>query len=90
MPHEKIYHDEPTSGYGFGREDLTVSWDPLRSVAVSIDVGKPFSFRTGRQQDAPVEDAIYHELFINLDRAEINRMIKALRRARDSAFGRDE
>jgi len=27
---------------------------------------------------------------MSLDRAEINRLIKALRRARDAAYGRDE
>lgn len=37
-----------------------------------------------------VECGIFDSLWANLDRREINELIRVLRRARDSAFGRDE
>jgi hypothetical protein len=90
MPNEKIHRtttgtNVPASDNGIPavvsmRECLTVSWLPDCEVQVGVE----FECLSGTQGDAP------HSAWMNLNRHEINRVIKALRRARDSAYGRDE
>lgn len=62
------------------REAITVSWLADADVNVCVE-HEPLQGVEGEEPWAAA---------ITLDRAEINRVIKALRRARDSAYGRDE
>lgn len=72
-------------------ESVTIAWYPDRSeVQLGIDLGKPFVFAEDVASAPGEEIANYTSLHMDLSRHEINRMIKALRRARDAAYGRDE
>lgn len=90
MPSEKIYRtitateipsqpDLAPSPVTY-RETLEVKWLPDREVSVSIE-HEPLQGLPGEEPWAAA---------MTLDRGEINRLIKALRRARDTAYGRDE
>lgn len=62
------------------RESVTVSWLPNGDVNLCIE----HENLQGLEGEEPWAAGM------TLDRAEINRLIKALRRARDAAYGRDE
>lgn len=82
MPRERI-HDE-SHAY-----DVDVSWKPDNYVQVGTRTRDDKSLAqhlNGNGQTA--ED--FTGLYGTFDRAGINRLIRALRRARDSVFGRDE
>jgi hypothetical protein len=66
------------------RECVTVQWLPDRDVSVGIELQ---SVSTNDPSSPAVDE---HSAWMTLSRAEINRLIKALRRARDAAYGRDE
>lgn len=93
MPNEKIKHvdmgHDVATGDGFERHTVaTVHWYPERDVLLEVDSsGDPIGFvdEKGRIIGEP-----FGSLAIPLNRSEINRLIKALRRARDAAYGRDE
>lgn len=91
MPNEKIHRtvtgtEVPADGISntmtlrefTTRECLTVSWLPLGDVQVGVEL-TPDVFGVPE-----------HSAWMSLNRYEINRLIKALRRARDAAYGRDE
>ena len=93
MPNEKIHRTVtgtllPATGAAQGtaptivepRERLTVQWLPLGDVQVGVEL-EPMQGEPGVGE---------HAAWMSLNRAEINRLIKALRRARDAAYGRDE
>lgn len=80
MPNEKVYRMEDDT-----RREVAVVWRD-GSVDIGVDRGEPFRFLA-----MPVDvDEEFTGLWMTLDRHEINRLIKALRRARDAAYGRDE
>jgi hypothetical protein len=99
MPNEKIKHT--VSGYdvkpdgsvdtrsGYTRTTTaTVHWYPDREVLLEVDSsGDDLKFIDSKGESIGEP---FGSLAIPLDRAEINRLIKALRRARDAAYGRDE
>jgi len=66
---------EASSGPGA----VLVGWHPAPTGGVQVAV----------KDDRNSTDG-HAELFVDLDRADINRLIKLLRKARDSAYGRDE
>jgi len=99
MPNEKIKHVE--SGYTLPSEPggnvtpfdrtttATVHWYPDQEVVLEVDAsGERMKF-LGSDAGNPIGEP-FGSLAIPLARAEINRLIKALRRARDAAYGRDE
>lgn len=62
-----------------------VSWKADSHVQVAtVNLESPFEF-TGENADAGKFEGWY----VTLDREGINRMIRALRKARDAAFGSD-
>ncbi len=73
-------------------ELVQVTWEPDRHVQLGIDLGKEFAFTADTDAAVGPEDEIpvFTALWFDLSRPEINRLIKALRRARDAAYGRDE
>ena len=82
MPKEKIYDE--ASMY-----DAEVTWEPDKYVQVGISTHDGRSLAehlTGGGEDP----ATFTGLWGTFDRASLNRLIRCLRRARDSAFGRDE
>jgi hypothetical protein len=78
MPRETIYRSTvQDSPY----QALTIGWytaDQGGSVTVGIR-------ETGKSEESPDNG-----VFTDLTRDQINKTIKVLRRARDSAYGRDE
>jgi len=75
---------------------LDITWNRSGWVQVSIDFERAQWKRIVEEQDryeaelgenAPMSQAIYTDV---LTRAEINNMIKVLRKARDQAYGADE
>lgn len=98
MPNEKIYRSVPTFEVvgppggpfetvegGSRTEMVEVAWYPDQNVQIGIDLGREFHFTDDEVDRTPVAS-----LWMDLSRHEINRLIKALRRARDAAYGRDE
>lgn len=85
MPKEIVY--DQAAMY-----DAAVQWEQNRYVQVGVvthDGATLASRLTGEHIDAE-EAAQFIGVWGTLDREGCNRMIRALRRARDQAFGRDE
>lgn len=90
MPNEKIHRtitapsidvDGTNTGDGVSyRETVTVQWMPDCDVNLTVE-SEPLAGLPGEKAWAAG---------MTLSRQEINRLIKALRRARDAAYGRDE
>lgn len=82
MPKEKIY--DVASMY-----DLEVGWEPGKYVQVGIEShdGRSLAEHLSAGGQSPAD---FTGLWGTYDREGLNRLIRALRRARDSAFGRDE
>lgn len=80
MPKEVIYDDS-------AMYDAVVGWEPDKYVQVGVQAHNQhnITITAGEQQQASFES-----LWGTFNRTGINRLIKALRRARDSAYGRDE
>ncbi len=102
MPAEKIHR---TRQYAWSRTDadgkgvggtveqtqtVTVAWGQGDQVNIGVDGGQPFWYADDNLNHQGEDAEPYTALWMSLDRAEINRLIKALRRARDAAYGRDE
>lgn len=97
MPRERTYdtvgHDPDNPGQG-----VEVSWWPEREgIAGHVQLGTG-AFETRdpsviASREAPDGDDMtqipQERRFVTLDRAGINRVIRTLRRARDSAYGAD-
>ena len=89
MPKEVIY-DEATM------YDVVVGWEADKYVQLGIEThsGRPIVQMLGDgdgDKPLPLEAlADFTGLWGTFDRAGINRLIRALRRARDQAYGRDE
>lgn len=82
MPKETM-HDEATL------YDVTVGWETNKYVQVGLQThdGRPI---VDHLTETPGETAEFRSLWGTLDRAGCNRLIRAVRRARDQAYGRDE
>ncbi|MEU1761293.1 hypothetical protein [Micromonospora sp. NPDC005652] len=81
MPKETIY--DQVSLY-----DLEVGWEADRWVQVGIKThdGRSIAEHLTGEGETPAD---FRGLWGSYDRAGINRLIRILRRARDSAFGAD-
>ncbi len=93
IPKEKIYD-------GCELFDIEVGWGHGHDVQLGITThdGRTLAEwlagqdRTPLDPDAPEGSLLpgFSSLWASLDRSGVNRLIKALRKARDDAFGRDE
>ncbi len=94
MPKEKIYDQSELF-------NIEVGWSPDRDVQVGISThdGRSIAdWLAGQEEHVPPghPDAVgaklpsFQSLWASLDRAGCNRLIRTLRRARDSAYGSDE
>ncbi len=84
MPKELIYSAETLAGDPKAVvEHIAVGWTKDRSVQLGVVQGPPVSITINGEPADP-------GLWMDLDRAAINRLSVSLRKARDSAFGRDE
>lgn len=98
MPNEKIRHTEHGSTVELDGPDApydrtttaTVHWYQGQQVVLEIDASGDMLKYVSATGEVLMDGAMFDSLAIPLDRAEINRLIKALRRARDAAYGRDE
>lgn len=95
MPKEIVYGSQPV----FGDESaatslLEVSWSKEAEyvqIGSRIVHGADHSDYVPTDQERPDAAGVpISGLFMSLDRAQINKLIRDLRRARDQAFGRDE
>ncbi|MBQ1047868.1 hypothetical protein KBX50_05265 [Micromonospora sp. C51] len=82
MPKERIYDQ-------VGMYDLQVAWEPGGHVQVGVEShdGRSLAFHLTGENQTPAD---FKGVWGTFDREGINRAIRVLRRARDSAFGRDE
>ncbi|MFC0504242.1 hypothetical protein [Micromonospora costi] len=84
MPKETIYDL-------VGTFDVQVGWQPTPTGSVQLGIethdGRSIAEHLTGDGETP---ANFTGLWGTLDREGINRLIRTLRRARDSAFGRDE
>lgn len=79
MPKELVYSANPESDVV---EHVAVGWTKDRDVQLGVWAGKQVTLTIDGQPSDP-------SLWMDMDRSQINRMIRALRRARDSAYGAD-
>lgn len=63
--------------------DLAVGWTKDQYVQIGI-------LSPGDEKTIVIDGVEFEGIYCSPNRAEINRLIKALRQARDSAFGKDE
>lgn len=87
MPKEVLYADGTVVSTG-GKPVIEVGWD--RDAGSVQIVTKCLSDLDGRL--TPDYEGIHYTdgFYVDLNRREINALIRNLRRARDQAFGRDE
>jgi hypothetical protein len=101
MPKEVVYGDDipfgtPEQPPGHGRSIVEVRWAHEREGGDHVQVvSKCVDSATGgrlvKDDEGGPETIHYTDgFYVGLDRRGINKMIRALRRARDQAFGRDE
>ena len=105
MPKEIVYGESLPYGSpdepGPARSIVEVSWhrEPAGHVqlvtqcvnAVDLSIYEAAPGETGADEDLAGQSIPRAAgIYIDLDRAGINRLIRNLRRARDQAFGRDE
>lgn len=83
MPRESVH------GTGDDGFQAKVGWSPNGCVQLGVGGPHEFSFSEPLPQGMTAGDP-YKDLWVSLDRAGINDLIRHLRRARDAAFGRDE
>jgi hypothetical protein len=78
MPKETIYGTD-----GGPVQHVAVGWTHGGGVQVGVVNGPEVSLTINGESANP-------GLWMDLDRGQINRLIRSLRRARDAAYGRDE
>ncbi len=91
MPKEKVYDST-------GLYDIEIGWGVDQEVQVGIEthtgvsIAEMLAERPLDTGQGGVEAALarFTGLWGTLDRRQINRLIKMLRKARDEAYGRDE
>jgi hypothetical protein len=96
MPKELIYspealgarlYDDASTGtpQPYPVEHLAVGWSQDRGVQIGLTAGPSAKIRIDEGDTGGATDS----LWLDLDRDAINRLIKSLRKARDSAYGAD-
>jgi hypothetical protein len=87
MPKEVVYDE-------VALYDAVVGWEPDKYVQVGIQTHGDLPIVKMLSPDAdeaePVNLAEFTGLWGTFDRSGVNRLIRALRRARDQAYGKDE
>ena len=83
MPKENIYGEGQTPDWS---PRVEVGWTNDLALTIGIDREEPFRYVDPDRNGKTDHTAIY----LSLDRAGTNRLIRTLRKARDAAFGRDE
>ena len=94
MPKEVIYSPDGPMVYTpegpVSPEDATPGQGALVAQrAIHAGWAKAGHVEVGSAEFEPATDSIIHGFAVRLERKEINRLIQALRRARDQAFGAD-
>lgn len=84
MPKELIYSSEALSGCASTAavEHIAVGWERDKGVQLGVVNGPPVELTINGVRSDP-------GLWMDLDRAQINRLIRSLRKARDAAYGQD-
>ncbi len=83
MPKELIYSNDTLAGSTTSVvEHIAVGWAKDRDVQLGVVNGPPVELIINGVRSDP-------GLWMDMDRGQINRLIRALRRARDAAFGSD-
>ncbi len=80
MPRENINSDDENAA-----TRVEVCWQPGRSVQVTTALREDIPCSS----EAPAHTRYTPGTYVSIDRAGINRLIRALRRARDAVFGKD-
>lgn len=83
MPRESVY------GTDGDNTAVKVGWDHTGSVQVGVGASGGFTFVEPLPKGVTVNGP-YDDLWVSLDRHGINTLIRHLRKARDTAYGRDE
>jgi hypothetical protein len=84
MPRELIYSRETLLGTAAVVEHIAIGWDKIHgNVQIGVVNGPPVELTINGVRSDP-------GLWMDMDRAQINRLIKVLRIARHAAYGRDE
>lgn len=84
MPKELIYNPNVLGGKTDEVvEHVAVGWSPERDVQIGLTVSSRVELNIdGKPSDFP-------SVWMDIDRAGINRLIHSLRKARDAAYGKD-
>jgi hypothetical protein len=83
MPRESVY------GTDGDNTAVKVGWSPQGCVQVGVGAAGSFTFLHPLPPGVSVAGN-YDDLWVSLDRHGINTLIRHLRKARDTAYGRDE
>lgn len=99
MPKELVYSPEALGARGddtpafYPVEHVAVGWDADRGVQIGVVPGPSANITISSNTAAAATGATisgpHGGLWMDLDRAGINRLIRSLRKARDSAYGAD-
>ena len=92
MPRETIYPRPNPDGTNADRR-VEVGWSRDCYVQIATTKLQPGADRDREYVDGSADNPLKHAWdgqWIDLDRHQINELIRHLRRARDAAFGRDE
>ena len=82
MPKDLLYSNDTLAGRPGVIEHIAIGWDKDGTVQLGAINGPPVELTINGQPADP-------GLWMDLDRAQINRLIRSLRRARDAAYGSD-
>lgn len=87
MPKEYIITDTENrraEEHGGRREAIRIGWDRIGYVQLATVLKSETEGSTG-----PIEGDVDQGQFVDLDRKASNQLIRAIRKARDEAFGKD-
>lgn len=84
MPKELIYNPHILDGVPDHEvvEHVAVGWTPDRDVQIGVAFARAGVAMDGAEEPIP-------SVWMDIDRAGINRLIHSLRKARDAAYGKD-
>lgn len=97
MPKELVYSREAlaardtTTPHLYPVEHVAIGWAPDRDVQIGIVPGPSVALNItdGVTVSTTSTNGPHGGLWMDLDRAGINRLIRSLRKARDAAYGSD-
>ncbi len=86
MPKELVYNRDAISEHAETAivEHIAIGWTKDRTAQIGVIQGPPVKIEIDGEVTAD------KGLWMDLDRGQINMLIRSLRKARDAAFGRDE